>query len=269
MQRCAGLLSAFVLILSSAILFPQPTAVAQEASPVATEATREPLFTTTVAPADLPTGTNLRFVIWYASIEPDVEVVLEAELFAEGPGPLIEHVLAGDLSLRVEGPLQVVRAGSVGTPGPVEEVTPGAEVVLRAGDTALYAQNLARVYANRGAEPVRLIGGVLFAVPARVMPPVEYRVINFAPKNLAGGVGAGPITFEMERVTLAPAAVLPAPAGGAVRVATSGPAVVYLPEASDGSISNLVKESVVAYTLTLLPEKSEAGIAEATPNGTG
>jgi hypothetical protein len=131
MQRCAGLLSAFVLILSSAILFRQPTAVAQEASPVATEATREPLFTTTVAPEDLPDGTDLRFVIWYASIQPDVEVVLEAELFAEGPGPLIEHVLAGDLSLRVEGPLQVVRAGSVGTPGPVEEVTPGAEVVLR------------------------------------------------------------------------------------------------------------------------------------------
>jgi hypothetical protein len=141
--------------------------------------------------------------------------------------------------------------------------------VLRAGDTALYAQNLARVYANRGAEPVRLIGGVLFEVPARVMPPVDYTVINFAPKNLAGGVGAGPITFEMERVTLAPAAVLPAPAGGAVRVATSGPAVVYLPQASDGSISNLVKEPVVAYTLTLLPEKSEAGTAEATPNGTG
>jgi hypothetical protein len=52
-------------------------------------------------------------------------------------------------------------------------------------------------------------------------------------------------------------------------VMTSGLTVVYLPKASDGSISNLLKEPVVVYALTLLPAGSAAGTPEATPNGTG
>jgi hypothetical protein len=66
-----------------------------------------------------------------------------------------------------------------------------------------------------------------------------------------------------------PGAVLPAPPPGALRVMTSGLTVVYLPKASDGSISNLLKEPVVTYALTLLPAGSATGTPEATPNGTG
>jgi hypothetical protein len=271
MHRCTGLLCALVLMLSSAILFSQPTAVAQESSPVAMEATREPLFATTMAPADLPDGPRLKFEIWYATIEPDVEVAMEAELFTTGPGLLIEHVVAGELTLRVDGPLQVVRAGSVATPAPGEEVTPGTEVVLQAGDTALYAQILAKSYANRGAEPVGIVGGQLIDMGKWkfVASPAGYTVTMTDEWDLTESVEPGPMTLVLERVTLVPGAVLPAPPPGALRVMTSGLTVVYLPKASDGSISNLLKEPVVTYALTLLPAGSATGTPEATPNGTG
>ena len=86
--------------------------------------------------------------------------------------------------------------------------------------------------------------------------------------DLTESLEPGPMALVLERVTLAPGAVLPAPPVGALRVMTSGLTVVYLPKASDGSISNLLKEPVVVYALTLLPAGSAAGTPEATPNGT-
>ena len=50
---------------------------------------------------------------------------------------------------------------------------------------------------------------------------------------------------------------------------TSGPSVVYLAGGSDGSVSNVLKEPVVAYALTLRPAGSLVGSPEATPNVTG
>ena len=51
------------------------------------------------------------------------------------PGALVLHVEVGELTYTViEGTVQIQRAASAGTPGPTEQLGPGQETVLRAGD---------------------------------------------------------------------------------------------------------------------------------------
>ena len=265
MHRLAVLLSAVVVMHSSALLLALPIAVAQEATPVAAAVMREVLVETTVPEEALPTGEDRILLIWQATIHPDMDFTLSAETVACCPGPLMDHVLEGELTVRVEGPLRVARVGTGATPGPVEEVAPGTEVVLRSGETALYDQASPIQYANRGTEPVQLASGGLFIGDPQPVPPPGYLINNFDAVSPVPPLPAGPVAFTLERVTLAPGAVLPAPLHGAVHVVTSGPQVAYLPEAADGSITNLLRESVVAYVLTLLPAGSRAGTADATP----
>lgn len=268
MRRSTVLRSALVVIVSSAILHSQPVAVAQEATPVTAEVTRERLVETTV-PAEAVPPTQVLYELWYATIEPNVEVTATAEAGACCPGPRIEHVVAGELALRVDGPLRVARSGSATAPGPtvMEEIPPGTEVVLQDGDTAVFAEELGRRYANRGADPVRLVAGGLFGGEWEGARFEGYTINNLATHYLDAPLQPGALILVLERVTLPPGAVLPGPSPGALRAVTSGPAVAYLPEASDGSISNLVKEPVVAYVFTLLPAESETGTPEATPSG--
>ena len=235
------------------------------ATPGPEEAVRELLVETTVPAEALPTGENRFLNIWQETIDPGVTATFPAERLACCPGPLLDHVLVGELTVRVEGPLRVARAGTAATPGPVEEVAPGTDVVLRAGDTALYDQALPVEYANHGAEPVQLIGGGLFIGRAVVRPP-GLILNNFNILRPLPPLPAGPVTFVLERVTLPPSATLPGPPTGVLRIVTSGPKVAYLPKAADGSVTNLVREPVEAYALTLLPGGSQAGTPEATSN---
>jgi quercetin dioxygenase-like cupin family protein len=65
------------------------------------------------------------------------------------PGALVLHVESGELTYTViEGTVQVQRAATAGTPGPTEEVGPGQETVLRAGDW-LFEQGV--VHSSRNA----------------------------------------------------------------------------------------------------------------------
>ena len=51
------------------------------------------------------------------------------------PGALVLHVESGELTYTlIEGTVQIQRAATAGTPGPTEELGPGQETVLRAGD---------------------------------------------------------------------------------------------------------------------------------------
>ena len=51
------------------------------------------------------------------------------------PGTLVLHVESGELTYTlIEGTVQIQRAATDGTPGPIEELGPGQETVLRAGD---------------------------------------------------------------------------------------------------------------------------------------
>ncbi|MDQ3692408.1 MAG: cupin domain-containing protein [Chloroflexota bacterium] len=51
------------------------------------------------------------------------------------PGALVLHVESGELTYTVvEGTVHIQRAATAGTPGPTEDLGPGQETVLRAGD---------------------------------------------------------------------------------------------------------------------------------------
>jgi hypothetical protein len=132
-------------------------------------------MTTTFPAASLPATTHPAFILWHATIAPESEVAIPAEILACCPGPQLEHVLAGELTLRVEGSLRILRGTTGGTPGPSEAVAPGADVVLRPGDTAVYAVELPATYHNAGTEPVHLVAGGLFAGTPPT-PPAEYAI---------------------------------------------------------------------------------------------
>jgi hypothetical protein len=264
-------LRSVVALISVVTLGSAPTTLAQHSTPAASEATREPLVVTTVPAEALPPGPTAPFELWYATIEPGIQVTVPAEMYACCPGPLIEHVLAGELSLRVDGPLRVARAGTDATPGPVEDVPPGTEVVLRPGDSAVSANELPKVYANRGAELVHLVAGALVALvgAGTAGPPGGYEVYDF--EELEASLPPGPATLVLERVTLAPEAVLPGPPSVIQRLVITGPDADFLAVQRDGSVRNLNQDEVVAYALSLLPAGAEAGgapeIPEATPAG--
>lgn len=150
----SGLYRAVSLVLVVVALsrtLPGPTApvAAQADTVVATPAAGvsvEPLFATVIPAAALPDAPLQDFLLWHATIEPGVTVVVPAEYGRCCPGPLITHVLAGELTLRVEGPLQIVRASTTATPEPTEAVPPATEVVVRPGETAVGRFELPATY---------------------------------------------------------------------------------------------------------------------------
>ena len=69
------------------------------------------------------------------------------------PGALVVHIESGELTYSViEGTVTIQRAASGGTPGPTEQLGPGQETVLRAGDW-LFEQGVVHSVRNDGSEP--------------------------------------------------------------------------------------------------------------------
>ena len=104
------------------------TGRAQDATPTAVTA---PLVSGQVLGSGLPDAApgealGLRRIIF----EPDGGVPLHMH-----PGALVLYVESGELTYTVlEGNVQIQRVATAGTPGPTEELGPGDETVLRAGD---------------------------------------------------------------------------------------------------------------------------------------
>jgi hypothetical protein len=252
-----------LLVLASLIL--PATALsgaAQEATPAGPPPAVEILVTTTFPVESLPTTTHPAFILWHGTIAPKADVAISAQLVACCPGPQIGHVLAGELTLRVEGPLQVLRSTSAGTPVPVEEVAPGTDVVLRPGDTAVYALDLPTTYHNAGTEPVHLVAGGLFAGTPPT-PPAEYTIDAVKSRDLTSPLSAGLLTVTLQRTTLAPEAVFPAPPSGSMQLVMTVPEFGTVAERSDGSAQNLGQVPLVMYALVLHPTAS----AGSTPAG--
>jgi hypothetical protein len=241
-----------------------PASILAPATPDPTEAVRQELVESTVPAADLPAGEDRFLHISQTTIQPGVTVTIPAEQAACCPGPAIDHVLAGELTLRVDGPLQVARSGAAPALGSVEDIAPGTMVMLQAGDSALYDQALAIEYVNTGDEPVQLVSGGLFLGRPQVSPP-GLALNNFDSLAPLPPLPDGPVTFLLERVTLAPEVTLASPPPGAMRVLTSGPRIAYLPKAADGSVTNLTRDPIESYVLTLFPAGSESGAPAATP----
>ena len=178
--------------------------------------------------------------------------------------PHFVHVLTGELTVRVDGSMQVVRGGSTDTPTPMEDVPPGTEVVLGAGDSAHHRFELPAVYANGGSEPVHFVSGGLFAGYLH-SAVVDYSIPNGDHVNPVPSLPPGPLTLALSQVTLAPNGLLPASLPDVLRVVAREPGGVGLGTSSNGARRNLGQEALQIYVVTLRPAGAESGTPEATP----
>lgn len=79
------------------------------------------------------------------------------------PCALVLHIESGELTYTViEGSVQVQRATTAGTPGPTEELGPGQETVLHAGDW-LFEQGVVHSVRNDGSDPTVVLVTALTA----------------------------------------------------------------------------------------------------------
>jgi hypothetical protein len=218
------------------------------------EAVLETRFSATLPAEMFPTVPGDRtFNVWHVELEPSARVPITGQL----PGPQMTHVLAGELTVRVDGPLAVFRGE--GIVAEEEQVPPGTEVVLQPGDTAVYAYDSPAEYANLGTTPVRVVGGELGVgvVPGAAVP---LTFIDFGEKYPLPALPPGPVRATIVQATLPPDGLFPAPPAGSLRLAV-GESDISLGENSDGSLRNINPRQITIYVLTLTP----AGEAVGTP----
>ena len=244
------------LVLSSLLLLrPVPAVLADTgaATPrAAVDVTVEPRFATVLPAGALPIALTTDFLLWQATIDPGVTVVFPSGYGQCCPGPLLAHVLVGELTLRVEGPLQIVRAPTTATPGPVGTVRPGTDVTLHPGDSALWRFDLPTTFTNPGGTPLQMISGGLFGGYAP--GPLEgYQIPDFVEATPAPPLPPGAVTVELVRVHLPPGTELAAAPVGALRLAIRESGAGVLERRADGGIGNIGRTPVVVVVLTLFP----------------
>ena len=264
MRRASLLTILLVVNLASVFIGTRSSATAGAQTAAATSGRAAPsveiLYSANYPAAALPTGSALNFIVWHATIDPGVQVSVPAAYVACCPGPVVLHVLSGELAIRVDGSLRVARAGSPGTPAPVEELTEDTERTLRPGESAAYRFELPASYTNPGSIPVHLVGGGLLGGYAPA--PVEnYVVSEFTEIFPVPPLPAGPVTMELVRVTLAPGDPLPAPPAGSLRLGLKESGGGILAKELDVSLVNTVREPIVVDVLALYPRSVASTLA--------
>ena len=247
-------------VMPAAVVPATPTTESQSPS----EVTVEPLVAATFLPEEVPTGRVLNLLVGHATIEPGAQVAFTAATVKCCAGPQIDHVFSGELTLRSEGPLRVVRAAVDGTPGPPEEVSPGTDVVLRPGDSAIHRAEAPFTYVNAGKDPVQIASGGLFSGQS-FLQPASSLADDFDTASLESSQLTGSLTLELEAVTLAPDATLPGPLSGTSRVITAGSQFGAFSRRTGGAVTNITDEPLVTYALILVPTRAAGETAPATP----
>jgi hypothetical protein len=205
-----------------------------------------------------PPATTRTVLLSYAIVGPGVRVTRRAERDACCPGIQVTHVLTGTYALRVNGPLQVVHGNHMGRLVPREAIAPETDVLLEAGDTAVSTVDLTLMYANPGTDSVHL---VVARLGSRVPPP-RTMIDDLATRresSPAPPLPSGPLLVTLQRATLPPDGILPAPSPGTFRTVLTGLALAPLETGRDGSVQNRGRRPVVVYALTLHLVDSVAG----------
>lgn len=79
------------------------------------------------------------------------------------PGTQIAYIVSGELDYNViAGSVEIQRAGTDGTPGPIEVINAGESTRLLAGDSIVETETLEHFGANNGPEPVEILISSLF-----------------------------------------------------------------------------------------------------------
>jgi hypothetical protein len=236
-------LSAVPLVLVS-----PPTAIAP-----APEVSLKTVFGTTLPAEQVPTAGNLDFLLWHVSLAPHSQGPASAQAWTCCPGPQITHVVAGDLTLRVEGPLQVFRsAETTAGAAPAASVPPDTAVVLHAGDTAVFPHDVPAEYGNRGTHPVHLVGGGIFAGAVR-NGPLGLPLLDHNEAYSLPPLAPGPVDATLVRVVLPPGAEVPAPDERALVLEVGAVGDADVAQRADRALLNIGTKEETIYVLTLTP----------------
>jgi quercetin dioxygenase-like cupin family protein len=172
-------------------------------------------------------------------------------------GPALDMVVAGSLTITVEGPAMVTRAAD---PATSEAVAPGTEVTLDAGDGLMIPAGTAHTNRNAGEGPAVLLAAVFLPVDADAPPPAAGVTLLW----LASGpsAAAGPNAVSLDRVTLGPGAAIPPPL---LYTVASGSAEVT----EDGGLQNTGPTTMELVTLTYEPAPIPEEAADSEDGSTG
>jgi hypothetical protein len=176
-------------------------------------------------------------------------------------GVRLDYILAGDLTVRGAGPMQIRHADDKEW----EELPAGTEVVLGTGDALLSRMEDTFESSNAGAVPVDLLDGVLFT-GTPIDDPVPYQdsgvaAWDFVVQDLQFNpvaVPGGPVTLRLRQTELAAGAVLPVPSHVSTQLVIDLDETAVVTTQADFSRRNLSDGPVTVYALTLEPGMVEA-----------
>jgi hypothetical protein len=214
----------------------------------------ETLFATVLPTGQIPTSGVLDFVVNRLSLDPGRSAPISPTVQACCPGPHITHVLEGELTIRVDGPMQVFRAGAV-APGTVDAgtVPPGTEVVLHPGDTITADFTLPTTYSNLGTIPVQLVTAGLYAgtLPGPWAENVTY--LDFNEDVSHNSRPSGPAEVRLVRAILPPGGEVPAPPSSSLVLEVGANGDASIGKRADGSLRNLNERAETIYVITVEP----------------
>jgi hypothetical protein len=187
------------------------------------------------------------------------------------PGVLVEHVVAGQYSVRAEAAITIVRADQT-----VEAIPARTEVVLNPGDSLISRDEVAVEAANTGTEPVTLLSWLLIQgdgtferqrttlLWAELWPQFTGHKLPGWVEGQPGDVremsdvqgpirlDARPARIELRRVTVQDDTILPPPADGLQFIAPVGPHADKLRQADNTfRVLGEIGQPVTVYVLTL------------------
>jgi hypothetical protein len=235
-----------------------PAAIVAQATPSPSAMTDE-TFVTITLPAGAVPGEIVRGLNHY-SVPPGSDGTWDWTCCT---GARLDYILEGTYTIRGAGPMQVLHNGGAGS---WEEIAPGTDVVLDAGD-ALYSRMEDTFEAvNAGSTPVELLDAVLFG-GTPLDDPIPYE---------ASGVGAwqvhdqdiwtvpvsmppGPVTLRLRQSTLAADAQLPLPSGAVMQLAITRDEGGIVSTQDDFTVKNLSQKPISLYALTVEPANGERG----------
>jgi len=174
-------------------------------------------------------------------------------------GPRLDYVLTGSFTMRNEGPVQLLPAGT----STWETITAKSEITLNPGDAILLRMQDAFAAENANVTPVELVEGVLFEGTVNDDPIPQGWVYH--DKDIVHRlipVPSSPVTLRLLEATLDPDATLPLPSGAVLQLAVTLDEQATVGTRGDFDKRNLGKAPVALYVLTLEP-------AEVGPPSTG
>ncbi len=226
-----------------------------------------PLVDETLAVASLPAGEIPPEIVTglnHYSVAPGSEATWDWTCCS---GPRLDYILEGSYTVRGAGPMQVLRGSGTGS---WEEIAPGTEIVLAAGDALLSRMEDSFEGVNAGSTPVELLDAVLLA-GSPLDDPVPYEESGAAAWRyndqdiwlLPVSVPPGPVTLRLRQTTIAATSELPRPPGAIIQLAVSRDDGAVPSTQTDFTVKNYGPDPISVYALTLEPT-SGASVATAT-----